>query len=59
MSIKDFQSKVGNENDALFSALRRISNVANPQKLIDQVNISALGWMPWSEEPTVHASVRA
>lgn len=58
MTINDFQSKIRNENDALFNALRRISHAANPQALIEKVNISAMGWMPWNETQ-VHAPVRA
>jgi hypothetical protein len=50
MSIQDFHSKFesSRESNALFTALRRLSTLDNPQLLFDTV-ASPEGWPTWDQ----------
>ncbi|MCP3997354.1 MAG: hypothetical protein GY722_20200 [bacterium] len=52
MSIKDFQSKIQNENGTIFKALRKLSNIDDTAKVLG-VKAQMAGWNTW---PTLEAA---
>ena len=46
MSIKDFQSKIRNENGTIFKALRKLNNVEDTAKVLGMKNEMG-GWAAW------------
>lgn len=46
MSIQDFRSKLdGNDQTALFKALRKLDRVDHPNRLVSNGNLT--DWNPW------------
>lgn len=48
MSIQKFHAQIRSQNDSLINALRKLSEVADPTKLIEQVSLME-GWELWPE----------
>jgi hypothetical protein len=58
MSIRDFHSKFvsGGERNTLFAALRRLSSLESPQRLISLADASQ-GWPVWDQATGVPPSM--
>ena len=54
MSIKEFQSKIRNENGVLFSALRKLDSIDDTAKVLGMKS-EMLQWNTW---PTLEAATQ-
>ncbi len=48
MSIKDFQSKIRNENGTIFKALRKLNNIDSTAKVLAMTD-EIEAWATWPE----------
>ncbi len=55
MSIKDFQSKIRNENGTIFKALRKLNNIDDTAKVLG-VKAQMATWDSWPAAVELRAS---